>query len=97
MPTFITLLNFTDQGAKNIKDSPARLNAFAEMAKSMGITVKGAYYTMGQYDMVIIIEGPQDAATAAMVKVSSLGNIRGQTLLAHSAGEMREIIDKVMG
>jgi uncharacterized protein with GYD domain len=95
MTTFITLLNFTDQGIKNVKDSPERYEAFKAMAENLGVTVKDIYYTVGQYDLVLIVEGDDEAATAALLKVGSLGNVRTQTLRAFSVEEMRKIIAMV--
>ncbi|MBU1236993.1 MAG: GYD domain-containing protein [Gammaproteobacteria bacterium] len=95
MATFITLVNFTDQGIKNIKESPARLDAFRTMATKMGLTVKSAYWTLGSHDMVLTVEGHEDAATAALLKVASLGNVRSQTLRALSADEMGGILAKM--
>jgi uncharacterized protein with GYD domain len=95
MATFITLLNFTDQGIKNVKDSPDRYEAFKAMAEKLGVTVKDIYYTVGQYDLVLIVEGDDEAATAALLKAGSLGNVRTQTLRAFSVEEMRKIIAMV--
>jgi uncharacterized protein with GYD domain len=95
MATFISLVNFTDQGIKTIKDSPDRLAAFRTTAEKMGVSVKGAFYTVGQYDMVVIVEGTDEAATAAMLKVGSLGNSRTQTLRGFSADEMKKIIASI--
>jgi len=95
MATFISLTNFTDQGIRNIKESPDRFGAVKAMAEKLGLTVKSFYYTVGQYDMVLVIEGNEDAATTLMVKVASLGNVRTQTMRAHSVDEMRKILDKM--
>lgn len=92
MATFITLVNYTDQGIRNVKDSPDRFNAFREMSERLGLTVTGGYWTVGSYDMVVIVEGSEEAATAALLKVGSLGNIRTQTLRAYSADEMRRLL-----
>jgi uncharacterized protein with GYD domain len=94
MATFISLLTFTDQGIRNVKDSPERLRSFESMAESMGVKMKGAYYTIGEYDLVVITEGSDEAATAALLKVAALGNVRSRTLRAFSAEEMRKIIAK---
>lgn len=94
MATFISLLHFTDQGIRNVKDSPERLRAFQTMAEKLGVKLKDAYYTVGKYDMVVITEGSDDAATAAMLKVSALGNVRSQTLRAFSVDEIKKIIAK---
>ncbi len=95
MATFISLLTFTDQGIRNVKDSPERLRAFEAMAEKLSVKMKGAYYTVGKYDMIVITEGADDAATAALLKVSALGNVRSETLRAFSAEEMKKIIAKI--
>lgn len=94
MATFISLLTFTDQGIRNVKDSPERLRAFEGMAEKLGVKMKGAYYTVGEYDMIVITEGADDAATAALLKVAALGNVRSRTLRAFSVEEMKKIIAK---
>jgi uncharacterized protein with GYD domain len=95
MATFISLLNFTDQGIRNVKESTDRFDAFRAMAEKMGVTVKSAHYTVGNYDMVVVTEGPEEAAMAVLMKVGSLGNIRSQTLRAFSPDEMRKIMAKM--
>ena len=95
MPTFITLVNLTDQGAQNIKESPQRAEAFLEMAEKMGIKVKSVYYTQGQYDMVVTIEGTDEACMVSFLKLVSLGNIRSQIMRAFSVDEMKGFISKM--
>jgi uncharacterized protein with GYD domain len=95
MATFISLVNFTDQGIRNVKDSPDRYEAFKTLAEKVGGKVKGVYYTMGHYDMVLIVEGSDEAAMTAMLKVGSLGNVRTETLRGFSVEEMRKIIAKM--
>ena len=95
MATFINLLNFTDQGIRNVKDSPERLNAFRAMAEKMGVSIKSVYYTVGNYDIVTVVEGPDEAVTAALLKVGSLGNVRSQTLRGFSPDEMKQMISKM--
>ena len=92
MATFISLVNFTDQGMRNVKESPNRFEAFAAGAEKAGLKVVAAYYSVGLYDMVIIVEGNEAAAVAAMLKVGSLGNVRSQTLRAFSVNEMRQLV-----
>jgi uncharacterized protein with GYD domain len=92
MATFISLVNFTDQGIRNIKESPDRYAAFKSMAEKLGVTVRGIYYTQGRYDIVVVAEGTDEAVTAAMLKVSSLGNVRSETLRGFSLDEMKKII-----
>ena len=95
MPTYVTLANFTDQGIRNIKESPDRLGAFKAMAEKLGISIKSVHYTVGSYDIVTVVEGSDEAVTAALLKLGSLGNIRTQTLRAFSADEMKGIITKL--
>jgi len=93
--TFISLVSFTDQGIRNVKDSPARFEAFRAMAEKAGASVKGVYYTVGTCDMVTIVEGPEDVVTALLLKVGTLGNVRSQTMRAFSVDEMKAVIAKM--
>ena len=95
MATFITLVRFTDQGIRDVKESPARFEAFRDLAEQMGLIVRGFYYTTGRYDMVTIMEGSDDAATIAALKVGSLGNVRTETLRGHSLDEMKAFLGKL--
>lgn len=92
MATFISLINLTDQGIRNVKDSPDRFEAFAALAEKAGVKVTTVLYTIGQYDMVVIIEGDEKAAMAVMLKVAAMGNVRSQTLRGYSINEMRGIL-----
>ena len=95
MATYIILSNFTDQGIRNIKDSPERLGAFSKMSEKLGVTVKTAYYTVGNYDIVTVVEGSEESVTSMLLKLGSLGNVRTSTLRAFSAEEMKTIITKM--
>lgn len=95
MATYISLLNFTEQGIRNIKDSPDRYGAFRTMAEKLGVTVKGFYYTIGRHDMVVIMEGADDAVTTALLKAGSLGNVRSETLRGVSVDEAKRIIGNI--
>jgi uncharacterized protein with GYD domain len=96
MATFITLANFTDQGIKGVKDSPKRAEAFKAMAAKAGASVKSVYWTLGHYDLVVVVEAP-DAATATSLNlaVAALGNVRTETLTAFSAEEFGRILGKM--
>jgi uncharacterized protein with GYD domain len=96
MPTYVSLANFTEQGMKTIKDTTKRAEAFKKAAKEAGVTVKELVWTQGQYDMVSIIEGPDEIVMSAMaLSVAKMGNVRGQTLRAFTAAEMDKILAKV--
>ena len=92
MATFISLLKFTDQGIRNVKDSPDRYEAFRVMAEKVGVTVKDIYYTVGPYDIVAVMEGSDEAVTTALLKVGSLGNVRTETLRGFSLDDMKKIV-----
>jgi uncharacterized protein with GYD domain len=95
MATYISLLNFTDQGIRNIKESPDRFGAFRSLAEKLGVTVKGFYYTVGHHDGVVIVEGPDEAVTTALLKAGSLGNVRSETLRAFSVDEAKRMIGNI--
>lgn len=93
MPTYIVLINYTQQGIENIKAGPSRLDAAKEAAKAMGGEIKGFYLTMGRYDLVAIVEAPDDESVAKLVLAFGLGGaIRTETLRAFTEGEYRQII-----
>jgi len=93
---YVVLFNWTDQGAKNIKESPARSAQALEAAKAAGIDIKGMYATMGEYDMVAIAESPGDeAATAMLLATAALGNVRTKTMRAFTMEEFANIVSKL--
>ena len=97
MPTYITLAHFTDQGIRNIKDSPKREEAFRNLCEKLGARVKDAYRTMGRYDVVAIVEAPDDVTMNAILNsVSSLGNVRTETLRAFSRQETEQALAKMV-
>ncbi len=97
MATFIVLGNFTDQGIRNVKETTKRAEAFKAAAKKAGANVKELYWTMGQYDLVTVVEAPDDeTATSLLLSAGALGNIRSQTLRGFSAEEMGKIIGKMV-
>ena len=96
MPTYIVLGQFTDQGIRNVKDTPKRAQALKDMAKKFGATVNAVYWTLGQYDIATIVDAPDDAAVnALLLSVGALGNVRTQTLRAFSADEMGHILGRM--
>ena len=96
MAIYCVLGSFTEQGVRNAKDSPKRAEAFKEMARKCGVTVKEVYWAQGQYDVVTILEAPDElAVTSLALSVGALGNIRTQTLRLFSAGDMKAIIEKM--
>lgn len=95
MATFISLLNFTQQGIRDFKDSPDRAAKFKSIVEKLGVTVKDIYWTMGVHDVVLILEAADDEAiAAAMLGLGSLGNVRTQTLRGFNSSEVKEIISR---
>ena len=97
MATYILLGNFTDQGIRDIKETTKRADALCDMGERAGVTVKEVFWTLGQYDVVAILEASDDdAITALTLSVGSLGNVRSQTLRAFSLEEMDQILSKLV-
>jgi uncharacterized protein with GYD domain len=93
MPTYIALLKWTSQGISRVKDSPGRLDAGREAFKKMGVEIKDTYLTMGRYDLVCVIDAPDDETLAqAMLSLGSQGNVATETLKAFSEDQYRKII-----
>ena len=96
MPTYITLVNYTQKGIENVKESPARLDKVKEAMKAAGGEFKAFYLTMGRYDMVVISEAPNDEAYAAtMLAIGAAGAVRSETLKAFTEEEYRNIIASI--
>jgi uncharacterized protein with GYD domain len=96
MATFVMLANFTDQGIRNVKDTTKRAAAFKEKARSVGMTVKDMYWTLGHHDFVAIVESPDEmTATALGLSFGMAGNVRTQTLRAFSQQDMDAILSKM--
>ena len=96
MPTFVTLMSYTQQGIENIKESPSRIDGARELANSLGIEIREFYLAMGRYDAVILVDAP-DAETLAKFALASasLGNIRTETLRLFSEAEFRKMASEL--
>jgi uncharacterized protein with GYD domain len=96
MPSYVCLIQFKDQGIRNIKDTVKRGDAAMAEAQKMGMKIVEEYWTMGAYDAVVIFEAPDDETMSAFIlKVGSLGNVTGQTLRAFRRNEMEGILAKI--
>lgn len=96
MGTYIALASFTDQGIRSIKDTTKRADAVKDAAKKFGTSMPQLYWTLGKYDLVAIIDAPDDtAATAFALAIAGQGNIRMQTLRAFNKDEMNAILVKM--
>ena len=96
MASYVCLIQFKDQGIRNIQDTVKRGDAAIADAKKMGMKIVEEYWTMGAYDAVVITEAPDDETMSAFIlKLGSLGNINGQTLRAFRRNEMEGILAKI--
>jgi uncharacterized protein with GYD domain len=96
MPNYVVLGQFTDQGIRNVKDTSKRADAAKELAKRFGASMREFFWTIGRYDVVLIIEAPNDeAAMAFALSAGKLGNVRSETLRAFSQTEISQILSRV--
>jgi uncharacterized protein with GYD domain len=95
MPTYILLVDWTEQGITKFKDSVDRYEEGQGILKEAGVDFRDIYWTLGSHDMVSIVEAPDDETlSAALLRNASLGNFRTTTMRAFSADEMRAVIDR---
>jgi uncharacterized protein with GYD domain len=96
MATYVALIRFTEQGIRNIKDTVKRADAAQAEAEKMGIKIVEEFWTMGAYDVVVVVEAPNDETISAfMLKIGSLGNVKSHTLHAFRREEMEGILAKI--
>jgi uncharacterized protein with GYD domain len=93
MPTYIALLKWTNQGISKVSSSAKRLDAGRKAFKKMGVEIKDSYLTMGRYDLICVIDAPDDETYAkAMLGLGSQGNVSTETLKAFNEDEYRKIV-----
>jgi uncharacterized protein with GYD domain len=93
MPTYITMAKWTQKGIEKIKESPNRLDAFKKIVQSAGGTVKSFHMVTGRYDIVVVVEAPDDAAVAKIaLAAGSSGSITTETVRAFTEDEYRKVI-----
>ena len=96
MPTYIALVNWTGQGIGNVKETLQRADKSAELAQKHGCSLSQLYWTVGPYDLVSILEAPDDeSATAYLLDVGSRGDVRTTTLRAYDREEISRIIQRL--
>ena len=96
MAMYVSLLQFTDQGVRNVKDTIKRSEAATAEAEKMGIKIINAFWTMGAYDVVFLLDAPNDETVSAFsLKIGSLGNVKSQTMRAFRVEEMESILAKI--
>jgi uncharacterized protein with GYD domain len=95
MATYIVLYRFTDQGLKNIKGTVKRADEVRKANEGRGFKVQGIYWTQGHYDMVAVLEAPdEDSMVAGLFNVAEAGNVHSETLRAFTGEEMAQILQK---
>jgi len=96
MPTYVSLVQFTDKGIQAAKETTRRVGDWAVKVQSSGVSIKEMYWTLGQYDQVCIFDAPNDeTAASVLLAADMLGNIRTQTLRAFTASEMEKILERM--
>ena len=96
MAQYIMLVDWTDQGIRNVKDSPGRLDAAKQLCQKHGAEITAFFMTMGSHDMVVILQAPADEAVARIaLALGAAGNVRTTTLKAFSEAEYRQIIQNL--
>ena len=96
MPTYVTLMNWTDQGIRTVRDTVDRSEQADALAEKHGARIEQVYWTMGHYDAVEILEAPDDeTASAFILDLTSAGNLRTATLRAYDHDQMQAIIQRL--
>jgi uncharacterized protein with GYD domain len=96
MARYVTLIQFADQGIRNIKETINRGDAAAAEAEKMGMKIIDEFWTMGAYDAVVVVDAPNDETMSAfMLKIGSLGNVKSHTMRAFRREEMEGILAKI--
>ena len=96
MPKYILLLNYTDEGMRNIKYLPQHVNALRQAVESAGGHLPHVFLTMGQYDLVAIMEAPSDEACVSIaLGLCSLGNVRSTTLKAFGEEDLNTVVENI--
>jgi uncharacterized protein with GYD domain len=97
MATYIVLGQFTDQGIRDVQDTSKRANKAKELAKKFGVSVRDLYWSLGRYDLAMILDAPDDETMTALgLSFGKLGNVRTETLRAFSQAEIDQILKRVM-
>lgn len=93
MPTFISYLNWTDQGIRNVKDSPNRVEAARGALKNLGGEIKDMYLTTGQYDLLLVVDAPDaDVMAKFAMSLGQQGNVRSTTVRGFTEDEYLSIV-----
>jgi uncharacterized protein with GYD domain len=95
MPTYVSLINWTDQGVRNFRDTVRRAQDFQGLVEGKGGQVRQILWTLGEYDVVGVVDFPDDeTATATLLQLGALGNVRTRTMKAFDAAQMTAILQR---
>jgi uncharacterized protein with GYD domain len=98
MPIYVSLINWTEQGIRNFRETTERAQDFTKLVEGSGGKVREIVWTVGEYDIVSVFEFPDDeSSVAALLQLGSAGNVRTKTLRAFDAAEMDSIIKRGAG
>jgi uncharacterized protein with GYD domain len=96
MAKYVVLIDWTDQGVRTAKDTVTRYEQGRAAMQQLGVSVDAVYWTLGRYDLVVVLDAPDDAlVTAALLRLASGGNVSTETLRAFTVDEVRDIVQKV--
>ena len=96
MAMYVSLIQFTDQGIRNVKDTTKRSEAAMAEAEKMGMKIVEAFWTMGAYDVVVLLDAPDDETMSAFtLKIGSMGSVKTHTMRAFRREEMESILTKI--
>jgi uncharacterized protein with GYD domain len=96
MPTYISLVQFTDKGIQAARETTQRVADWAARVQPLGVSIRQMYWTLGGYDQVCVFDAPDDeTAASVLLAADMLGNIRTQTMRAFTTSEMEKILAKV--
>ncbi len=96
MPVYVGLFNFTESGLRAMRESPARTKEVVHWLEDQGFGILAIYYTMGQYDLICIIEAPdEESQIRAVLALNQQGLFRTSTMKAHSVDEFAAIVEKL--
>ena len=96
MPTYLVLWNWTEQGIRNFKEIPKRVEAFRQLVEKNGGKLSSFFFTMGKYDGAAVVEAPSDEVLMKIaLGVGSLGNVRTTTLKAWAPTDMAKVINEM--
>jgi uncharacterized protein with GYD domain len=96
MARYVSLIQFTDQGIRDIRDTIKRGDAAMAEAEKMGMKIIEEFWTMGAHDVIVVVDAPNDETVSAFVlKIGSLGNVKSHTMRAFRRAEMEGILAKI--